>query len=241
MAAVRRWTRRWRRRRREDLAAYARTLATKRHRNVTLAAEAVTASRAFTEEEARAASPPLVDIVAADLPDLLRQLNGRTITRFDGTSTCSTTEGARDRRCRHDAAPARAERGCEPQRRVPAPQPRHAGADDRVVESGRDPAWCGRRCGAAPGVLRVLSAARQLRRTSAHPLRPAAARSRSQGHELWPADGRRTGQRDLRIDDSDGLAAARDAAQSPRRAAGRRSASRRFTMFLVRLAVAAQR
>jgi membrane-bound serine protease (ClpP class) len=78
----------------EDLSAYARTLATKRHRNVTLAAEAVTASRAFTEDEARAASPPLVDIVAADVPDLLRQLNGQTITRFDGTTTQLTTEGA---------------------------------------------------------------------------------------------------------------------------------------------------
>ncbi len=78
----------------EDLSAYARTLAAKRHRNVALAAEAVTASRAFTEEEARAASPPLVEIVATDLPDLLRQLNGRTITRFDGTSTQLATEDA---------------------------------------------------------------------------------------------------------------------------------------------------
>src|SRR5688500_9007421 len=67
----------------EDLSAYARTLAAKRQRNVALAAEAVTASRAFTEEEARDASPALVEIVATDLPDLLRQLNGRTITRFD--------------------------------------------------------------------------------------------------------------------------------------------------------------
>ena len=49
----------------EDLAAYARTLATQRHRNVTLAAEAVTESRAFTEDEALAASPPLIDLVAA--------------------------------------------------------------------------------------------------------------------------------------------------------------------------------
>src|SRR5205823_1431937 len=38
-----------------DLAAYARTLATKRKRNVDLAAKAVTESRAFTEEEAIAA------------------------------------------------------------------------------------------------------------------------------------------------------------------------------------------
>ena len=74
----------------EDLAAYARTLAGRRHRNVTLAAEAVSRSRAFTEEEARAATPPLIDLVAADLPDLLRQLDGRTITRFDGATVSST-------------------------------------------------------------------------------------------------------------------------------------------------------
>src|SRR5712691_2921585 len=41
----------------EDVAAYARTLANRRHRNVKLAEQAVTDSRAFTEEEALAASP----------------------------------------------------------------------------------------------------------------------------------------------------------------------------------------
>ena len=71
----------------EDLAAYARTLATRRHRNVELAAAAVNDSRAFTDGEAIGASPPLIDLVAADLPDLLRQLDGRTITRFDGGTT----------------------------------------------------------------------------------------------------------------------------------------------------------
>ncbi|WP_162271329.1 NfeD family protein [Luteitalea pratensis] len=79
----------------EDLAAYARTLAGRRHRNVTLAAEAVSRSRAFTEEEARAATPPLIDLVAADLPDLLRQLDGRTITRFDGATVVLHTANAR--------------------------------------------------------------------------------------------------------------------------------------------------
>src|SRR5438105_1276363 len=69
----------------EDVAAYARTLAANRRRNATLAAEAVTESRAFTEREALDASPPLVDFIAADLSDLLKQLDGRTIRRFDGT------------------------------------------------------------------------------------------------------------------------------------------------------------
>ena len=78
----------------EDTAAYARTLATGRHRNVTLASEAVTESRAFTEGEALAATPPLIDVVAADLTDLLRQLDGRTVTRFDGTTIVLRTGNA---------------------------------------------------------------------------------------------------------------------------------------------------
>jgi membrane-bound serine protease (ClpP class) len=79
----------------EDVAAYARTLASRRHRNVKLAEEAVTNSRAFTDEEALGATPPLVDMVAPDVPDLLRQLDGRTVTRFDGTTVVLKTTGAR--------------------------------------------------------------------------------------------------------------------------------------------------
>jgi membrane-bound serine protease (ClpP class) len=77
-----------------DVAAYARTLATRRHRNVLLAEEAVNSSRAFTEEEALNASPPLIDLVVADLPALLRALDGRTVTRFDGTTVVLRTAGA---------------------------------------------------------------------------------------------------------------------------------------------------
>src|SRR3989449_7351605 len=79
----------------EDVAAYARTLASRRHRNVKLAEEAVNNSRAFTDEEARNASPPLVDLVASDIPDLLHMLDGRTVTRFDGTTVVLKTAGAR--------------------------------------------------------------------------------------------------------------------------------------------------
>ena len=77
----------------EDAAAYARTLAEARGRNVPLAAEAVTASRAFTDREAISASPPLVDIVARDVNDLLRQLDGRTVRRFDGRTVTLETTG----------------------------------------------------------------------------------------------------------------------------------------------------
>jgi membrane-bound serine protease (ClpP class) len=77
-----------------DTAAYARTLAEGRRRNAALAAEAVTESRAFTEREALEAVPPLIDLAAADLDDLLRQLDGRTVRRFDGRVVTVRTAGA---------------------------------------------------------------------------------------------------------------------------------------------------
>lgn len=77
-----------------DVAAYARTLANRRHRNVALAEEAVNNSRAFTEEEALNASPPLIDLVVSGTPELLRRLDGRTVTRFDGATMVLKTAGA---------------------------------------------------------------------------------------------------------------------------------------------------
>ena len=50
-----------------DTAAYVRSLAEARHRNVALAEQAVLESRAFTDGEAARASPPLVDVVASDV------------------------------------------------------------------------------------------------------------------------------------------------------------------------------
>jgi len=77
-----------------DAAAYARTLADAHHRNETLAAQAVTESAAFTEREALEASPPLIDFVAQDIPDLLRQLDGREVRRVDGETVTLHTAGA---------------------------------------------------------------------------------------------------------------------------------------------------
>ena len=81
-----------------DTAAYVRSLAEARHRNVGLAEQAVLESRAFTDGEAAHASPPLVDVVATDVPDLLGQLDGRTIKRFDGRPVVLHTRGADIRR-----------------------------------------------------------------------------------------------------------------------------------------------
>jgi membrane-bound serine protease (ClpP class) len=78
----------------EDVAAYVRSLANGRHRNVQLAEQAVTQSKAFTEQEAISASPPLIDLIATDIPDLLKKLDGRSITRFDGSSVTVHTAAA---------------------------------------------------------------------------------------------------------------------------------------------------
>lgn len=77
-----------------DVAGYARTLATQRKRNVPLVEKAVTESRSFTEQEALAAAPPLIDLIANDVPDLIRKVDGRTITRFDGRSETLHTANA---------------------------------------------------------------------------------------------------------------------------------------------------
>ena len=77
-----------------DTAGYGRTLAAQRKRNATLIEQAVTESRSFTDQEALNAVPPLIDIVANDVPDLLRKIDGRTITRFDGRSEVLRLAGA---------------------------------------------------------------------------------------------------------------------------------------------------
>ena len=81
-----------------DTAAYVRTLASARGRNVALAEEAVVKSRSFTEAEASKASPPLVDLVVPDVDALLARLDGRKVARFDGrTVTLSLTNAAVER------------------------------------------------------------------------------------------------------------------------------------------------
>ncbi|MFB3854238.1 MAG: nodulation protein NfeD [Vicinamibacterales bacterium] len=79
----------------EDVAAYARNLAARRSRNVELADQAVKESKAFTDAEALAARPPLIDIVAADLGELLEKLDGRQVSRFDGKVVTLHLENAR--------------------------------------------------------------------------------------------------------------------------------------------------
>jgi membrane-bound serine protease (ClpP class) len=51
-------------------------------------------SRAFTETEALGATPPLIDLVATDVADLLGKLDGRTVRRFDGSTASLELSGA---------------------------------------------------------------------------------------------------------------------------------------------------
>ena len=67
-----------------DAAAFMRTIATRRGRNVAVAESAVRESKSFTEQEAL--SHKLIDVVAPDLPSLLRALHGRTVRLYDGSS-----------------------------------------------------------------------------------------------------------------------------------------------------------
>jgi len=67
-----------------DAAAYIRSKAERRGRNVEMAEKAVVESKSFTEKEALELK--LIDLVAKDVPDLLAQLEGRDVKRFDGSS-----------------------------------------------------------------------------------------------------------------------------------------------------------
>jgi membrane-bound serine protease (ClpP class) len=65
-----------------DAAALMRSIATHRSRNVAAAEKAVRESVSWTDREAL--DQHLIDAIASDAQTLLRQFEGRTITRFDG-------------------------------------------------------------------------------------------------------------------------------------------------------------
>jgi membrane-bound serine protease (ClpP class) len=66
-----------------DAAAFMRSFVSKRGRNVEAAESAVRESKSFTEQEAL--DKKIIDVVAKDEADLLKQLESREITRFNGT------------------------------------------------------------------------------------------------------------------------------------------------------------
>jgi membrane-bound serine protease (ClpP class) len=74
-----------------DSAAFMRSVAAKRGRNVAVAESAVRESKSFTEQEAL--EQKVIDLVARDQADLLRQIDGRAIVRFDGSKITLAVAG----------------------------------------------------------------------------------------------------------------------------------------------------
>jgi membrane-bound serine protease (ClpP class) len=68
-----------------DATAYLRSYAERRGRNVALAETAITEAKAFTEREAL--DGRLCDFIATSREGLFAELDGRTITRFDGRTS----------------------------------------------------------------------------------------------------------------------------------------------------------
>jgi membrane-bound serine protease (ClpP class) len=75
-----------------DAAAFLRGITSKRGRNSVVAEKAILESKSFTDREAL--ENQLIELIAKDDADLLRQLDGRRITRFDGTTKVLHTAGA---------------------------------------------------------------------------------------------------------------------------------------------------
>ena len=75
-----------------DAAAYLRSIVSKRGRNSQLAETAVRESHSFTEREAL--DQHLIDLVAPNDNALMTALEGRTVTRFDGTTQTLHLAGA---------------------------------------------------------------------------------------------------------------------------------------------------
>ncbi|MBK7260304.1 MAG: nodulation protein NfeD [Ignavibacteriae bacterium] len=79
-----------------DAAAFIRSISEKRHRNVRWAEEAVRQSTALSETEAL--RDTVIEIIAPTLDDLLRQLDGRTVSVDSGAVILHTTGAAVVRR-----------------------------------------------------------------------------------------------------------------------------------------------
>jgi membrane-bound serine protease (ClpP class) len=76
-----------------DTAAFLRSYVARRGRNVAAAEDAIRQSKSYSDQEALQLK--LIDLVAPDKADLLNTIDGRTITRFDGSKIVLHTRGAR--------------------------------------------------------------------------------------------------------------------------------------------------
>ncbi len=75
-----------------DTAAFLRSYVARRGRNVAAAEDAVRASKSYSDKEAQQLN--LIDVIAPDETALLTMLDGRTITRFDGSKVVLHTRDA---------------------------------------------------------------------------------------------------------------------------------------------------
>jgi len=75
-----------------DLAAFMRSVASRRGRNVDVAESAVRQSKSFAEQEAL--SQKLIDYVASSEDDLFRQIEAKPIKRFDGKTVTLHLSGS---------------------------------------------------------------------------------------------------------------------------------------------------
>jgi membrane-bound serine protease (ClpP class) len=76
-----------------DTAAFLRSYVARRGRNVAAAEDAVRASKSYSDQEALQLK--LIDLVVPDDATLLNTIDGRTITRFDGSKAVLHTRDAR--------------------------------------------------------------------------------------------------------------------------------------------------
>jgi membrane-bound serine protease (ClpP class) len=74
-----------------DAAAFMRSLAQRRGRNVAAAESGVREAKSFTEDEALKLK--LIDVVAPNVPALLQWADGKRVKRFDGTTTTLSVRG----------------------------------------------------------------------------------------------------------------------------------------------------
>jgi membrane-bound serine protease (ClpP class) len=75
-----------------DATAFLRSFTERRGRNPALAEKAITEGSAFTEKEAL--DGKMIDLIVNSADELVRQLDGRTIKRFDGTETKLSVKNA---------------------------------------------------------------------------------------------------------------------------------------------------
>jgi membrane-bound serine protease (ClpP class) len=75
-----------------DTSAFLRSYVERRGRNVQAAEDAVRSSKSYSDNEALQLK--LIDLISPDAPKLLDTIDGRVVTRFDGTTTTLHTRGA---------------------------------------------------------------------------------------------------------------------------------------------------